>query len=822
MKKFLKKSSIGLATSLMSKSVVGVLGATATLLGVTTVHAESVKREAGKTVLEINTSKQATGTAMFHLDNENTVVMDIYGVDRNFQNVQVENDPLIESVTTRVSADRARVVIKLKEAVKYNSQIVGNKVLATFELSNRMQNINSENIVKVNGLDSLDKNESLVSSTNTSEAKWVETNVRKSSLTDKERQEIIDRVNAKNNNVYNKKQVVIAEPLVITPVATPPVNTVVVASATSNTVTVVPPVQVIEPVQVIQPGVPASVLNVVELKKINIKKDNSKVTKITFDLSSSKVEPIVKKVDGKLLIDFNGVSIPNELQRRLATDSLGTAVKVLDVSTQNNQGRVMIEVKDSWDYSFYQADNQFALIIKSIDEKEAVKKYSGKPLTISFQDIDVRAVLQVIADFTNLNIMTSDSVAGSMTLRLKDVPWDQALDLVLEARGLQKIKEGNVIRIATNEEVEKNNDSKLKLKNQNAALESLKLEFFQINYYKAEDLKAVLEGEGAGKKGSEDKKDTVKLVTARGSVGVDTRNNILMVQDTEESLQYVRNIIKKLDIPTRQVLVEAKIVLATENFGKELGARFGIRGYKQNTNSSIGLGNTIVGSGTVAGGSTDPIGVVSSLAAGNLNGFSAGSIGFTLLNVSGNALGLELNALENKNEGKVLSSPRLLTTDNKKAVIEQGTEIPYVTPGSANSPPTISFKKAVLKLDVTPQITPNGRVIMDLEIRKDTVGQLINVQGGGQVPSIDTRNMQNQVTVANGQTVVLGGVYEITNRNDVTKVPFFGDLPILGNFFRNKSKEDEKAELLIFITPHVIEDEDLSNEKPVEINLSKN
>jgi len=459
--------------------------------------------------------------------------------------------------------------------------------------------------------------------------------------------------------------------------------------------------------------------------------------------------------------------------------------------------------------------------VKAIDKKEDSKKYVGKKLSISFQDMEVRAILQVIADFTGLNIMSSDQVTGTMTIRLKDVPWDQALDLVLESRGLQKVKDGNVIWVATSKEVKENNDSKIALKNQQEELGELKLEFFQINYYKAEDLKNVIENKDTDNQSNGQSR---KFLSSKGSVGVDPRNNMIFIQDTEEKLKEIRGLIKKLDIANKQVLIEAKIVIADSSFGKDIGTKFGIRYRNQIGDNTYGIGGNIVESGAVAGGSVDPVTSLTNLASAGINAVAPGVIGLTLLRASGNALGIELSALEQNNRGKVLSNPRLLTADNKKAVIEQGTEVPYVTPGTNGSAPTVTFKKAVLKLEVTPQIAPNGKVVMDLNIRKDTIGQLIPIQGGGQIPAIDTKNINTMVTVNNGQTVVLGGVYEIATKDDLSKIPFFGDLPILGNLFKHTAKNEVKGELMIFITPYIIEEKDLDESQvvvPPEVNLSK-
>lgn len=551
-----------------------------------------------------------------------------------------------------------------------------------------------------------------------------------------------------------------------------------------------------------------------EINKINIKKEGIKENIITFDLSNNEIKPKFIKSNNQLVIDFDNTLIPNTFQKRIDTSSLGGVVNNMNISMQGNNGEITLTQEGNWNYSFYQVGSKLVVHVKSEDLKE-VKKYTGKKLTLNFQNMDVRAILQVIADFTGLNVMASDKVQGSMTLRLKDVPWDQALDLVLQSQGLQKIKEGNVIWVATNAEIQQMNKEKLALQQEKEALEPLKLKFFQVNYYKAEDLKKILEGKsGIGKD-----KNTFDFLSSRGSIGVDKRNNILFVQDTESHLEKVSKIISTLDVPTKQVLVQAKIVIATNDFGKQLGAKFGINAHGSSGSTSIGIGGNLANSASNANSlsPTSSITPVSALAANAINSVAPGAIGLTLLNISGNALAVELSALEQTNKGKVLSSPRLLTEDNEQALIEQGTEIPYVTPGTANAPPTVAFKKAVLSLGVTPQITPNGDITMKLNITKDDVGQYINVQGGGQIPSIDTRKINTMVTVKDGQTVVLGGVYEIDTSNSVNKIPFFGDLPVVGHLFKQNGSSSTKGELLIFITPYIV----TSNELNTNTNDSK-
>lgn len=534
---------------------------------------------------------------------------------------------------------------------------------------------------------------------------------------------------------------------------------------------------------------------------------------LSLEISSGK-EPKIVKNGNLLVIDLPNIDVGLEFQKNIAVNQMGTPVRNLDVASQGGNGRITLtQLGDDWTFSAYQTNEKFTIEVKPVLLDETIRKsYVGKPLSLNFQNMDVRAVLQVIADFTGLNIIASDSVSGSMTVRLKDVPWDQALDLVLEARNLQKERNGNVVWVATSQEITERNKSRIELKNQNATLAPLVLKFFSLNHYKASDMKKILEEEnGSSTNGAATQTNRRTFLSDRGTVGLDERNNAIFVQDTVDNLQEVERIIKRLDQAAKQVLIEAKLVVVDDRFSRELGSKFGVALRNKNNSTDLGTGNLTPG---ISNGYTD--GVVPPLGGTNSNWNSSvtggGSIGFTILNAAmGNALNFELSALEEKKQGKVISSPKLLTTNNRKAEIKQGTEIPYVKPSSNDSPATISFKSAVLKLDVTPQVSPNGRVTMDLDITKDTIGQLVNVQGGGQVPSINTRQMTTQVTVNDGQTVVLGGIYEVTNREDISKVPLFGDIPWIGNLFKHKNNSTEKVELLVFITPRVVTDSDLDN-----------
>lgn len=584
--------------------------------------------------------------------------------------------------------------------------------------------------------------------------------------------------------------------------------------------------------------------NYLEIEHINIKKENG-TTKVVLDLNNPNINPEFKTDANTLTLNIKGVNIPSEFQRSIDAKNLDGMLKSLDISSQAGSAKLIFQLNPNWTYSSYQINKKFVIEIKPEEDKSDVIKYKGKPLSLNFQNMDIRGILQVIADFTNLNIMASDSVEGSMSIRLKDVPWDQALNLVLESRNLTQVKEGNVVWIATASEISAKNKSKLEIKNQLNELEPLKLKFFQLNHYNAKEMKNVLEGRSNGSNvadGNKDDKGNTKIfLSSRGTIGLDIRNNTIFVQDTEDRVQAIEAIIKKLDTPVRQVLIEAKLVIATDNFQKQLGSKFGFAGIGTSGNNRMAVGSNQNTSQIAAGLSSA---TTSSTTASNVAGNSAvsaisyplanswssgvsggGSLGFTILNtLTGNALSLEISALESKSLAKVISSPKLLTTDNKKAEIKQGTQIPYTIPGTSTTPATIAFKDAFLKLGVTPQVSPNGRIVMDLDISKDDVGQYVSLPGGGSVPSIDTRNINTQVTVNDGQTVILGGIYEFNTNKDVAKVPFLGDIPLIGELFKNTNNSNKKVELAIMITPHIINDNDLDNietGKSNEIDLRK-
>lgn len=524
--------------------------------------------------------------------------------------------------------------------------------------------------------------------------------------------------------------------------------------------------------------------------------------RVVVDLSDTSTGINIKQQGKQILVDFVDTNVPANLQRRLNVINFGTPVLYVDTLQQGNNGRMIIEPKGNWEQSAYQADKQFIIDVRPVveDPNQLVKGskpgYSGEKLSLNFQNIEVRSVLQVIADFTGLNIVASDTVTGNLTLRLKDVPWDQALDIIMQNKGLTMRKVGNVITVAPTEEVAAKDKAALEASRAIEDLEPLVTEVFRLKYQKAEDFKNILTGTNSGGgTGGQNR----SILSSRGSAVWDPRTNTLFIQDTAKKLAEIQDIINKTDIPVRQVMIESRLVLADEQFGKSLGARFGVQSSTTPGQNTLNIGGTLSDTGDAATGTPgSTTGLNSNLP---VTAAGAGSLAFSLFRLpAGLLLNLELTALETDNRGKIVSSPRVTTADQQKAKIAQGTEIPYQQ-AAASGATNVAFKEAELSLEVTPQITPDNNIIMDLEVKKESVGQIFNG-----VPSIDTQNVKTQVLVANGETAVLGGIYEQTERNQVEKVPFFGDIPILGNAFKRRTRQDDKSELLIFITPKVMDE----------------
>ena len=526
--------------------------------------------------------------------------------------------------------------------------------------------------------------------------------------------------------------------------------------------------------------------------------------RIIVDLSDANTGINIKQKGKQIVVDFANTDVPAELQRRLNVINFNTPVLYVDTMKQGKNGRMIIEPKGEWEQSAYQADKKFIIDVRQTieDPNKLVKGgkpgYAGEKLSLNFQNIEVRSVLQVIADFTGLNIITSDTVTGNITLRLKDVPWDQAMDIIMQNRGLAMRKIGNVITVAPAEEVAAKEKAQLEAVNAIADLAPLRTDSFTLKYQKAVDLKTILESNGSSSGGSQTQNRG--MLSKRGSIVAEIRTNTVFIQDTDKNLEAIQAFISKIDIAVKQVMIESRIVIADDKFSKELGAKFGVQHAAKsdggNNNLSIGgkLPTTVGDTGT-ATASTN--GLNSNLPVTN----AFGSIAFSLFRLpAGLLLNLELSALESDNRGKIVSSPRVTTANQQKAKIAQGVQIPYLQASSSGAT-TVAFKDAVLSLQVTPQITPDDKIIMDLEVNKDSQGK--DTLAG---PVINTQNVQTQVLVANGETAVLGGIYEQNERNDVDKVPFFGDLPIVGNAFKHRTRRDDKTELLIFVTPRIMDE----------------
>ncbi len=520
--------------------------------------------------------------------------------------------------------------------------------------------------------------------------------------------------------------------------------------------------------------------------------------RIVVDLPNNQIGVDVRQQGQAILVDFFKTGLPDVLRRRLDVSDFGTPVKTVTTSTQGENVRMTIEPKGLWEHSAYQSDTQLVIEVRPIKEEpnkltQGTQGYRGEKLSLNFQNVEVRAVLQVIADFTGLNIITSDTVNGNLTLRLKDVPWDQALDIVMQAKGLDMRKNGNVIWIAPKDELLTKEKLELEQRSQIAEIEPVRTEIFQLNYQKAEAFKAVFGLDNGGKN---------SILSKRGSASIDPRTNKLFITDIPSKLEQVRNLIQITDIATRQVLIEARIVEADDKFSKNLGAKlgFGIQTPGAVTPSAIGGRQIETGTGaltrsTVGGNSVN-------LPASGLAGFGAGTVALTLFNAAATRfINLELSALESDGKGKIISSPRVVTADQQVALIEQGEEIPITIAGINGGAPTTTFKKANLKLEVTPQITPDGGVILFVDVTKDSRG---DITPGGL--AINTKHVKTNVQVENGGTVVLGGIYTQLENDNVTKIPFFGDIPVVGNLFKNRTRIYNKSELLIFLTPKIIND----------------
>ncbi|PWB41248.1 MAG: type IV pilus secretin PilQ [Rhodocyclales bacterium] len=543
------------------------------------------------------------------------------------------------------------------------------------------------------------------------------------------------------------------------------------------------------------------------IRDINFRRGTNGEGRVIVDLSDSNVGIDIRQQGSNLVVEFLKTTLPENLRRRLDVTDFATPITTVNTQPQGENIRMVIAPKGLWEHNAYQSDNQFVVEVKQMieDPNKLVqggrKGYQGEKLSLNFQNIDVRAVLQVIADFTDFNIITSDTVGGSLTLRLKDVPWDQALDIILQAKGLDMRKNGNVIWIAPRDELAAKEKLQLESRQQITDLEPVRTETFQLNYHKAKSVFDFLKN-----------KDQTAL-SKRGSVIVDERTNKLFVTDSPSRLDDVRRLIAEIDIPARQVMIEARIVEAEDNFTKNVGARIGYHDMTPTRSASrIGnVGYTLGGRITVPGFhtgqiaspipdfTTESLGV--NLPATSIAGKQAGQFSFVLFNTAATRfLNLEISALEADGKGKIISSPRIVTADQVEALIEQGVELPYQQATSSGAT-SVSFRKANLALKVKPQITPDGRVNLTVDVNKDSPNTQIATGAG---VAIDTKHVKTEVLVDNGGTVVIGGIYTQDERNITTRVPVLGDIPYVGFLFKHNEKRDNKTELLVFITPKII------------------
>ncbi|WP_454736765.1 type IV pilus secretin PilQ [Cupriavidus necator] len=543
------------------------------------------------------------------------------------------------------------------------------------------------------------------------------------------------------------------------------------------------------------------------VRNIDFRRGADGAGRVVVDLSSRDSGINIAQQGKHVVVDFLGTTLPDNLRRRYDVSDFGTPVQSLRANDANGNARLTIEPSGNWEYSSYQTDTQFVVEVRPVKEDPTKlisgPGYRGERLSLNFQNIDIRSLLQVFADFTNLNIITSESVQGNLTLRLKDVPWDQALQIVMDAKGLASRRNGNVLWVAPKAELQTKEKLELESQQQINDLEPIRSQVFQLNYQRAEDVRRMLLGMSGAGGGSAVASvgaaggaagASARMLSRRGSLTADARTNQLFVSDIASKLEEVQSFIGKIDIPVRQVIIEARIVEATDSFSRNLGVKLGFAGQYNNAR----VGNTY---NNVLPGATSDNGPFLSLPAGAINGTNPANVAVSLFNSAATKfLALELSALEADGKGKIISSPRVVTANNIKALIEQGTELPYQAATSSGAT-SVQFRKANLKLEVTPQITPEGNVLLDVDVNKDSVG--IQTTSGF---AIDTKHVQTQVLVENGGTVVIGGIYTQTESNDTDKVPLLGDIPVLGYLFKNNAKVRNRTELLVFLTPRILND----------------
>ncbi len=541
------------------------------------------------------------------------------------------------------------------------------------------------------------------------------------------------------------------------------------------------------------------------IRSIDFRRTSDGGGRVIVDLTDPHTQINLHQLGDRIVVDFAGTELPADLMRRYDATDFGTPVRDFEVTHSGTDTKMVIHATGNYQQLAYQTDDRYVVEVqpqRSAAGGQALRpKYTGERLTLNFQNIDTRAVLQLLADASGQNIVVSDSVRGSVTLRLQNVPWDEALAIILQTKGLGERREGNVIIVAPAEELAQREQQQLAAAKSVQQLEPLQTQYLQINYAKAADLAALIKSRGGS------------LLSPRGSVSVDKRTNTLLLQDTPEHLEQIRRLVAALDVPVRQVLIEARVVIVNNDFKRELGTVLGLTGAARNgQNGLVTTSGSALATDSIMQGNINGSGFPASAPAGanafqryNINLPTPDSVGNIAFGVLGSdyLVDLELSAAQLQTQANIVSAPRVVTANQKKAVILQGTEIPYQESASSGAT-TIQFEQAVLSLTVTPQITPDNRIILDLDVKDDSVGQVIVQSGGVNVPSIDTQEVTDQVVVNDGQTVVLGGILVTQQRVDQTKIPVLGDIPVLGNLFKQTIHTNNKDELLVFVTPKII------------------
>ena len=523
-----------------------------------------------------------------------------------------------------------------------------------------------------------------------------------------------------------------------------------------------------------------------QVENIDFKRGQQNEAQLVVKLIDSKVAVDVSDKLGKLYIEFHNTEIPEDYIYKLDVTDFGTLVTGVETFKEGRNARLVVDINGPFEFKHQQLNDVFSLTVftkeKEVGYLDKEEDFTGRAISLNFQDISVRTVLQIIADYNGFNLVTSDTVAGNITLRLDGVPWDQALDIILRVKGLDKRMEGNILMVAPSDELAAREARDLQALQQVEELAPLYSEYVQVNYAVAAEFAALIKSEDNS------------ILTDRGSVSVDERTNTLLIRDTANSIEDIKRMVSVLDIPVRQVIIEARMVTVKDNINEELGIRWGVT----DTDGESSTSGSLVGANTAGNGTVPSL---SDRLNVNLPAATpAGSIAFQVARLAdGTILDLELSAMEKENKGEIIASPRITTANQKEAYIEQGVEIPYQEAASSGAT-SVQFKKAVLSLTVTPHITPDDRIILDLVVTQDTVSSVTN----GSAPAIDTQRIGTQVLVNNGETIVLGGIYQQQIINSVTKVPVLGDIPYFGWMFRNSNNFNEKKELLIFVTPRIV------------------